>query len=123
LLGRDGCGPRQKRAWPVSLELMLRVLGLAVILIEDEDACEGGANRVAEIRHTFPKRWFARGIAAITHGRCSQAVSQGRQVWLTIRRAPAHHEEFPARHSRLAVRQSPHKQRPPEGGPFALPFF
>jgi hypothetical protein len=38
LLGRDGCGPRQKRAWPVSLELMLRVLGLAVILIEDEAA-------------------------------------------------------------------------------------
>jgi hypothetical protein len=76
---------------------MLRVLGLAVILIEDEDACEGGANRVAEIRHTFPKRWFARGIAAITHGRCSQAVSQGRQVWLTIRRAPPKTPPHPGR--------------------------
>jgi hypothetical protein len=38
LLGRDGCGPRQKRAWPVSLDLMLRALGLQVILIEDEAA-------------------------------------------------------------------------------------
>jgi len=38
LLGRDGCGPRQKRAWPVSLDVMLRALGLAVILIEDEAA-------------------------------------------------------------------------------------
>jgi hypothetical protein len=38
LLGRDGCGPRQKRVWPVSLDVMLRALGLAVILIEDEAA-------------------------------------------------------------------------------------
>jgi hypothetical protein len=35
LLGRDGCGPRQKRAWPVSLDAMLGALGLQVILIED----------------------------------------------------------------------------------------
>ena len=38
LLGRDGCGPRQKRAWPVSLDAMLGALGLAVILIEDPQA-------------------------------------------------------------------------------------
>src|SRR5258708_17658788 len=38
LLGRDGCGPRQKRVWPVSLDVMLRALGLAVILIQDEAA-------------------------------------------------------------------------------------
>jgi hypothetical protein len=38
LLGRDGCGPRQKRAWPFSLEALLGALGLKVILIEDEAA-------------------------------------------------------------------------------------
>jgi hypothetical protein len=38
LLGRDGCGLRQKRAWPVSLDSMLGALGLAVILIVDEAA-------------------------------------------------------------------------------------
>jgi hypothetical protein len=38
LLGRDGCGPRQKRAWPVSLDAMLGALGLQVILIENEAA-------------------------------------------------------------------------------------
>jgi hypothetical protein len=38
LLGRDGCGPRQKRAWPVSLDLMLSALGLQVILVENEAA-------------------------------------------------------------------------------------
>jgi hypothetical protein len=38
LLGGDGCGPRQKRAWPISLDAMLGALGLAVILIEDEAA-------------------------------------------------------------------------------------
>jgi hypothetical protein len=38
LLGRDGCGPRQKRAWPFSLEALLGALGLKVVLIEDEAA-------------------------------------------------------------------------------------
>jgi hypothetical protein len=38
LLGRDGCGRRQKRAWPVSLEALLGTLGLKVILIVDEEA-------------------------------------------------------------------------------------
>jgi hypothetical protein len=38
LLGRDGCGPRQKKVWPVSLELMLGALGLKILLIEDDAA-------------------------------------------------------------------------------------
>jgi hypothetical protein len=38
LLGRDGCGQRQKRAWPVSLESLLGALGLRIILIEDDAA-------------------------------------------------------------------------------------
>jgi hypothetical protein len=38
LLGRDGCGQRQKRAWPISLEALLGALGLKVILIIDEQA-------------------------------------------------------------------------------------
>jgi hypothetical protein len=38
LLGRDGCGQRQKRVWPVSLDAMLGALGLQVILIENEAA-------------------------------------------------------------------------------------
>jgi hypothetical protein len=38
LLGRDGCGPRRKRAWPISLEALLGTLGLKVILIVDETA-------------------------------------------------------------------------------------
>ena len=38
LLGKDGCGPRQKKMWPVSLESMLGVLGLKILLIEDDAA-------------------------------------------------------------------------------------
>jgi hypothetical protein len=38
LLGKDGCGPRQKKMWPVALELMLAALGLKILLIEDEAA-------------------------------------------------------------------------------------
>jgi hypothetical protein len=37
LLGREGV-KRQKKMWPVSLELMLGVLGLKILLIEDEAA-------------------------------------------------------------------------------------
>jgi hypothetical protein len=38
LLGRDGGGPRQKKMWPVALESMLGVLGLKILLIEDDAA-------------------------------------------------------------------------------------
>jgi hypothetical protein len=39
LLGRDGAGGRKhKKMWPIALESMLGVLGLKVILIEDEAA-------------------------------------------------------------------------------------
>jgi hypothetical protein len=38
LLGQDGSAPKQKRMWPVSLELMLGALGLKILLIEDEAA-------------------------------------------------------------------------------------
>jgi hypothetical protein len=38
LLGKDGAGKKQKRMWPVGLELMLATLGLKVLLIEDEAA-------------------------------------------------------------------------------------
>jgi hypothetical protein len=38
LLGRDGCGLRQKRAWPLSLEALLGALGLQVVLIVNEEA-------------------------------------------------------------------------------------
>lgn len=38
LLGQDGSAPKQKRMWPVSLELMLGALGLKILLIEDETA-------------------------------------------------------------------------------------
>jgi hypothetical protein len=38
LLGKDGAGARQKRMWPIGLEAMLGVLGLKILLIEDETA-------------------------------------------------------------------------------------
>jgi hypothetical protein len=38
LLGRDGRGPRKKKMWPVALESMLGVLGLKILIIEDEVA-------------------------------------------------------------------------------------
>jgi hypothetical protein len=38
LLGKDGGGQRKKKMWPVSLEAMLGVLGLKVLLIEDDAA-------------------------------------------------------------------------------------
>jgi len=37
LLGKDG-GQRKKKMWPVALEAMLGVLGLKIILIEDDAA-------------------------------------------------------------------------------------
>jgi hypothetical protein len=38
LLGADGASGRKKKMWPVSLEAMLGVLGLRVLLIEDDVA-------------------------------------------------------------------------------------
>jgi hypothetical protein len=38
LLGKDGTGGRKKKMWPVSLESMLGVLGLKILIIEDEAA-------------------------------------------------------------------------------------
>jgi hypothetical protein len=38
LLGKDGEGGRKKKMWPVSLEAMLGVLGLKILLIEDDAA-------------------------------------------------------------------------------------
>jgi hypothetical protein len=38
LLGRDGAGPKKKRLWPIGLESMLGVLGLKILIIEDEAA-------------------------------------------------------------------------------------
>jgi hypothetical protein len=38
LLGKDGAGPRKKRVYPISLGSMLGVLGLRMLLIEDETA-------------------------------------------------------------------------------------
>jgi hypothetical protein len=38
LLGRDGAGPQKKRLWPIGLESMLGVLGLKILIIEDEAA-------------------------------------------------------------------------------------
>jgi hypothetical protein len=38
LLGKDGTGGRKKKMWPVALESMLGVLGLKILLIEDEAA-------------------------------------------------------------------------------------
>jgi hypothetical protein len=38
LLGRDGAGPKKKRLWPIGLESMLGVLGLKILIIEDEVA-------------------------------------------------------------------------------------
>ena len=38
LLGRDGAAPKQKRMWPIGLESLLGVLGLKILLIEDEAA-------------------------------------------------------------------------------------
>jgi hypothetical protein len=37
LLGKDG-GQRKKKMWPVALESMLGVLGLKILIIEDEAA-------------------------------------------------------------------------------------
>ena len=38
LLGKDGLGPRKKKMWPVSLQAMLGVLGLKILIIEDDAA-------------------------------------------------------------------------------------
>ncbi len=38
LLGAAGAGGRNKKMWPVSLEAVLGVLGLKILLIEDEAA-------------------------------------------------------------------------------------
>jgi hypothetical protein len=38
LLGQDDAVPKKKNLWPIDLEAMLGVLGLQVILIEDETA-------------------------------------------------------------------------------------
>jgi hypothetical protein len=38
LLGRDGAGLKPKRMWPIGLESMLGVLGLKILIIEDEAA-------------------------------------------------------------------------------------
>jgi hypothetical protein len=38
LLGADGSGGRNKKMWPVSLEARLGVLGLKILLIEDDAA-------------------------------------------------------------------------------------
>jgi hypothetical protein len=38
LLGHDGAGPKKKRLWPIGLESMLGVLGLKILIIEDEAA-------------------------------------------------------------------------------------
>jgi hypothetical protein len=40
LLGKDGVAPgrKHKKMWPVALELMLGVLGLKILLIEDDAA-------------------------------------------------------------------------------------
>jgi hypothetical protein len=38
LLGKDGADGRKKKMWPVALESMLGVLGLKILLIEDDAA-------------------------------------------------------------------------------------
>jgi hypothetical protein len=38
LLGKDGAGGRKKKMWPIALESMLGVLGLKILLIEDDAA-------------------------------------------------------------------------------------
>src|SRR6266404_1811694 len=38
LLGHDGFGPRKKKMWPIALESVFGVLGLKLLLIEDEAA-------------------------------------------------------------------------------------
>src|ERR1700730_7664731 len=68
LLGRDGCGQRQKRAWPVSLEALLGALGFKVILIIDEQATATRL-RVAKSRLTAPNSALEmyRGSALCQH--------------------------------------------------------
>jgi hypothetical protein len=38
LLGKEGAGGRKKKMWPIALESMLGVLGLKILLIEDDAA-------------------------------------------------------------------------------------
>jgi hypothetical protein len=38
LLGKDGADGRKKKMWPIALESMLGVLGLKILLIEDDAA-------------------------------------------------------------------------------------
>jgi hypothetical protein len=52
LLGRDGAGPKKKRMWPVGMESILGVLGLKILLIEDEAA----AARTLALREPVEKR-------------------------------------------------------------------
>jgi hypothetical protein len=76
LLGKDGGlpGKEHKKMWPRSLELMLGVLGLKIILIEDD---------VATARTLALRTPVDRGVAAHPNSRSPNQAQRRHQIWVT----------------------------------------
>jgi hypothetical protein len=88
LLGKDGGDPgrKHKKMWPIALESMLGVLGLKILLIEDDAATarapHAGRPRQSALWQCFAAHAktvaaaFSAIIATAAHSRCRQATRQ-----------------------------------------------